>query len=105
MDHEIQRPEFLFQRGEGLIHRGVVSDLRRHEHLDANRLAKGLNPPLHRFDIAERELRALSRQLAGDSPGDGVVVRHAHDQALLAFHEVALGQVQIVGHVCVFREF
>ena len=42
--------------------------------------------------VANANSIALGGQLRGDAPGDGVGVRHPHDQALLALHQFAGGE-------------
>ena len=98
VDQKIEGPHFLFQGGEGRIHRGVIGDFAGHEGLDPDGFAQGPDALFHGVEIGKGELRALRGQLAGYGPGDGVVIGHAHDEALLALHQVALGQVQFFGH-------
>jgi hypothetical protein len=50
-----------------------------------------MEEPMEEALIGKGDLRALARQHLGDAPGDGVVVGHSHDQALLAGHQSRFG--------------
>ena len=78
---------FALQRGEG----GIESR-RRFRHRRAAELgADGCGERLQALGlrialIGEGDFRALRGQRARDSPGDGMVVRHAHHQSAFALH-------------------
>ena len=90
------RPERLLDRRERRVHRGVVGHVADDRH-GADALGQRLGPALVRLDVGDGQLRALGGQLGGDAEGDGVAVGQAHHQALLALHQIALGQVELVG--------
>ncbi len=100
MDQEVEGPEGASHLPEGLVHGGVVGDVGGDQGLHPDALGQGAHPPLQRLAlVGEGHLRALGGQLAGDAPGDGILVGDAHDEALLAPHQLALGQlIALVRH-------
>ncbi len=94
MDQEVQLAEGLLDLGERRIHGGVVGDVGGDQQAGADALRQGPHPPLQVLAlIGESQLRPLGGQARGDAPGDGLVIGDAHDEALLAPHQVPCGQV------------
>ncbi len=93
MDQEVDGPEGVPDRLEGGVHRGVVGDVHGGVDPDPDAVAQRPHTLLVGFDIAKGDFGALGGQPRGDAPGDGLVIGHAHDEALLAPHQLALGQI------------
>ena len=90
VDEEIERIPFAPELGKGCIERPLFGDIaiddrRRIERRDQrnNALLEGLAL------IGEREFCAGLMQRRRDAPGNGAIVRDAHDEAPFAFHEAA----------------
>ncbi len=94
MDQEVELSEFPLDLVEGGVHGGVVGDVGGDQQAGADAFGQGSYAPLQVLAlVGEGQLGALGGQAGGDAPGDGFVVGDAHDEALLASHQVALRQV------------
>ncbi len=88
MDHEVQPVPHLAQFGEGGIQRGGVGDIAVDHGGRLHRLGQRHHALLEQIAlIGEGQLRTRFMQSLGDTPGDGVLVGHAHDKAAFALHE------------------
>ena len=86
-------PHFSLICGEGRIHAGVVGHVSGDHRVHADGFHQRPHPALEVLAlIGEGDLRALRRQLLGDAPRDGAVIRDAHHEAALALHQVACGE-------------
>ena len=84
---EVELAPGASQLGEDRVHRGRVGDVAGHDELGAELGGERPHALFQRLSlVGERDLGALRRGGLGDAPGDRAVVRHAHDEALLASH-------------------
>ena len=89
MDDKIQRRPFARKLGKGRVQRGAVADIAIQHRSGLERLDQRRNALAERVAlIGEREFRTGAVQRLRDAPGNGAFVRHAHDEAALAFHEI-----------------
>ena len=99
MDEEIDRAKGGLNLGKGGVHGGIIGHIGLNQQLGPNTFGQRTHPPLQTFaHIAKGQFCALGGQLRGNAPSNGVVIGNAHDQALLALHQLALGQIIFVSH-------
>jgi hypothetical protein len=92
VDHKVQVAPHLFDGGEGGIHRGDILDITGQNQLGTNAFGQRQDAFAKRLAlIGEGHLRPVPVQHRGNAPGDGVLVRDAHDEAALSGHEVSHG--------------
>ena len=80
---------FLLQRVERFVEFVVLLDIARHHQrrIAGDQTAQTLR--LRLALIGEGEFGAVRFERARDAPGNGMVVRDAHDEAALALHQIA----------------
>jgi hypothetical protein len=88
VDDEIQLAPFLLEGFEDRVQARHVGDVARQHDIRVQGLGQGRHPFLqHLALVGQRDLGAGVTGGLGDAPGDGTVVGHAHDQALLSGHQ------------------
>src|SRR5690606_36851777 len=88
VNQEVQASPLLFDRLEHGVEAGGVSHVAGEHEVGAERLCQRRNALLQRFTlIGESQLRPVVREGSRDPPGEGALVRHSHDEALLAGHQ------------------
>ena len=83
-------PQLAAELREDRIDGREILDVAGDDESAADLLGKRLDPPPEGFAlVGEGELGAMTMERLGDAPGDRVIVRHAHDQAAPALHDLA----------------
>src|ERR1700761_5637523 len=92
MSDEVEGRPALLQRGEDAVDRAKVLDIAGQGYIRADAfserpdaLAQGVAL------IGEGQLGAMIRKRLGDTPGDGMIVGDAHDEAALSGHQTRCG--------------
>ena len=90
MDDEIEPVPRSVERGEGGVDGSDVLHVAGQHESGAERAGERGDASTERLAlVGEGELRPVRGKDLGDAPGDGMVVRDAHDQAALALHQTA----------------
>src|SRR5689334_21863867 len=88
MHHEVETAPFVLDLGEDVIDTLEVENVATDDDLGADRLGQRHRAaPKGIALVGEGQLRAMTGQHAGNSPGDRAVVGHAHDEAAFARHQ------------------
>ena len=99
MDQEIHLSPSGLERVKAGIHRGVIGHVGGdHEGLAGQAFDQRPHAFFQLFAlIGESQLSALCGELLGNTPGNRVLVGHAHDKPALALHQIT-GRKNAVAH-------
>lgn len=90
---------FCWSAAKAEIDRALLGDVAIDQRSRIERLDEGRHALLEALTlIGESELRTGFMERAGDAPGDGAIVGHAHDEAALALHEAAFRHGMLPRH-------
>src|SRR5690606_36287636 len=88
VDDVVERAPLGLQRLEDAVNGCDVVDIAWKRELGATLIGKRLHAAAEGFTlVGEGEFGAMLSGVLGDAPGDGVVVRDAHDEAALALQQ------------------
>ena len=88
MDQEVDAAPLFPERLKGSSNRGAVLDVARHQDLGADLFGQRLDAAAEGLAlVGEGEFGAVFGELLRDAPGNGVVIRDAHDEPALALHQ------------------
>ena len=88
MDHEVDGRPMRGKRGESLVKPGHIGDIAGQDQIAAQFRRERPHPLLDRgVGKSEGQLCAMFAQRPGNTPGQRLVVRQAHDQPALSLHQ------------------